>query len=98
MRSRPGGGTSVPRSQNAPSKPTRSAPSEDMHDALTPRERDILQLVAEGHTSAAIAERLGISPRTVEVHRANLLHKLGLRTQTDVIRYALRRGLLPPDP
>ncbi len=69
-----------------------------MHDALTPRERDILQLVAEGHTSAAIAERLGISPRTVEVHRANLLHKLGLRTQTDVIRYALRRGLLPPDP
>jgi DNA-binding CsgD family transcriptional regulator len=69
-----------------------------MHEALTPREREILQLVAEGHTSAAIAERLGISPRTVEVHRANLLHKLGLRTQTDVIRYALRRGLLPPDP
>jgi two-component system response regulator NreC len=76
----------------------RAAASEDMHDALTPREREILQLVAEGHTSAVIAERLGISPRTVEVHRANLLHKLGLRTQTDVIRYALRRGLLPPDP
>lgn len=75
----------------------RAAASEDMHEALTPREREILQLVAEGHTSAAIARRLGISPRTVEVHRANLLHKLGLRTQTDLIRYALRRGILPPD-
>lgn len=40
---------------------------------------------------------MGISPRTVEVHRANLLHKLGLHTQMDVIRYALRRGILPPD-
>lgn len=75
----------------------RAAASEDLHQALTPREREILQLVAEGHTSAAIAMRLGISPRTVEVHRAHLLHKLGLRTQTDVIRYALRRGILPPD-
>jgi DNA-binding NarL/FixJ family response regulator len=76
----------------------RAQASDNMHEALTPREREILQLVAEGHTSAEIAARLGISPRTVEVHRANLLHKLGLRTQTDVIRYAIRRGILPPEP
>lgn len=87
-----------PPSRNVPSAyAKRAAASEDLHQALTPREREILQLVAEGHTSAAIAMRLGISPRTVEVHRAHLLHKLGLRTQTDVIRYALRRGILPPD-
>lgn len=75
----------------------RAAASEDVYEALTRREREILQLVAEGHTSAAIAVRLGISPRTVEVHRANLLHKLGLHNQTEVIRYALRRGILPPE-
>ncbi len=76
----------------------RAQASDNTHEALTPRERQILQLVAEGHTSAEIAAKLGISPRTVEVHRANLLHKLGLRTQTDVIRYAIRRGILPPEP
>ncbi|OLC28513.1 MAG: DNA-binding response regulator [Armatimonadetes bacterium 13_1_40CM_64_14] len=75
----------------------RAASSTSTHETLTPREREILQLVAEGHTSAEIGVRLGISPRTVEVHRANLLHKLSLRTQADVIRYAIRRGLLPPD-
>ena len=72
----------------------RSAPP-DPHQALTPREREVLQLAAEGHTGAEIGRRLSISPRTVEMHRANLMHKLGLRTQADLIRYALRRGMIP---
>jgi DNA-binding NarL/FixJ family response regulator len=67
----------------------------DLYDTLTPREREILQLVAEGHTSGAIAERLYISPRTVETHRGHILQKLGLKTQADLIRFALQRGILP---
>jgi DNA-binding CsgD family transcriptional regulator len=55
----------------------------------------VLHLAAEGHTNAEIAAQLSISPRTAESHRANLMRKLGLRTQTDLIRYALRRGILP---
>jgi two-component system response regulator NreC len=64
----------------------------DPYETLTAREREVLHLVAEGHTNA---ERLFISRRTVETHRANLMRKLGLRTQTDLISYALRRGILP---
>jgi DNA-binding NarL/FixJ family response regulator len=63
-------------------------------DPLTPRQREVMQLVAEGFTSAEIAERLFISPRTVETHRANLMHKLGLRTPADVVRYAVRHGVV----
>jgi len=48
-----------------------------------------------GYTNAEIAARLFISPRTVETHRANMIRKLGLRTHTDLIHYALRRGILP---
>jgi len=67
----------------------------DPYETLTTREREVLHLAAEGRTNAEIATALGISPRTVETHRANLMQKLGLRTQTDLIRYALRRGILP---
>jgi DNA-binding NarL/FixJ family response regulator len=67
----------------------------DPYETLTAREREVLHLVAEGHTNAEIADRLFISRRTVETHRANLMRKLGLRTQTDLISYALRRGILP---
>ncbi len=67
----------------------------DPYDTLTSREREVLQLVAEGQTSAQVAVRLFISPRTVETHRANLMRKLGLGTQVDLVRYALRRGILP---
>jgi DNA-binding NarL/FixJ family response regulator len=67
----------------------------DNYETLTTREREVLQLAAEGHTSAEIAARLGISPRTAETHRANLMHKLNLHTQADLIRYALRRGIIP---
>lgn len=66
----------------------------DLYDTLTARERQVLQLAAEGETYAAIAARLSISPRTVESHRAHLMSKLGLHTQTDLIRYALERGIL----
>ena len=68
---------------------------EDSYEMLTTREREVLHLAAEGHTNAEIAARLGISPRTVETHRANLMHKLGIHTQTDLVRYALRRGIVP---
>jgi two-component system, NarL family, response regulator NreC len=74
-----------------------SAPS-DPHDLLTPRERQVLQLAAEGHTCAEIAARLSISPRTAEMHRANALRKLGLKSQADLVRYAIRRGMLPAPP
>jgi two-component system, NarL family, response regulator NreC len=71
-----------------------SAPS-DPHDLLTPRERQALQLAAEGHSNAEIGARLSISPRTAEMHRAHALRKLGLKSQSDLIRYAIRRGMLP---
>jgi len=70
----------------------------DIYETLTSREREVLQLAAEGHTTSEIATRLFISPRTVETHRANFMHKLALRTQTDLIRYALQRGILPMEP
>jgi DNA-binding NarL/FixJ family response regulator len=73
-----------------------SAPA-DSYDTLTGREREVLHLMAEGHSSAEVAARLFISPRTLETHRSNVMRKLGLRTQTDLVRYALRRGIIPPD-
>ena len=68
------------------------------YEALTTREREVLQLAAEGRTNADIAAALFVSPRTVETHRAHLMHKLGLHSQADLIRYALRRGILPLEP
>jgi len=67
----------------------------DKHETLTTREREVLQLSAEGHTNSEIAARLGISTRTAETHRSRLMHKLGLHTQSDLIRYALKRGIIP---
>jgi len=69
----------------------------DSYESLTNREREVLQLVAEGCSSSEIAGRLFISPRTVEGHRASIMRKLGLHSKTDLIRYALRRGILPLD-
>jgi DNA-binding NarL/FixJ family response regulator len=70
--------------------------SGDPYQSLTTREREVLHLAAEGRSSAEIALRLNISPRTVETHRANALHKLGLKGQTDVVLYAIEHGLLAP--
>ena len=70
----------------------------DRYEALTTREREVLHLAAEGRTNADIAAVLFVSPRTLETHRAHLMHKLGLHSQADLIRYALRRGILPLEP
>ena len=70
---------------------------QDAYETLTTRERSVLQLIAESASNTEVAARLGISPRTVETHRANLMRKLGLQSQTDLIRYALRRGIVPLD-
>ncbi len=69
----------------------------DPQKNLTPRERQVFHLVAEGLTNRQIGRRLKISPRTAEMHRANLMRKLGVQTTADLIRYALRIGILPPD-
>ncbi len=74
-----------------------SVAEDDLHQTLTDREREVLYLAAEGHTNAEIGEKLGISARTVETHRSNLMRKLQLRDLTDLVRYAIRRGLVPPE-
>jgi two-component system response regulator NreC len=66
----------------------------DLYETLTTRERQILHLAAEGNTSSEIAQRLLISSRTAETHRANMMRKLGLHSQTDVVQYALKRGII----
>jgi DNA-binding NarL/FixJ family response regulator len=67
----------------------------DPHETLTAREREVLQLAAEGKTCSEIATRLYISQRTAENHRASFMRKLGLQNQTQLVRYALRRLLIP---
>jgi DNA-binding NarL/FixJ family response regulator len=93
----PAAATSARRSPSRPFYIQRAKTSDslDLYDTLTNREREVFQLAAEGHTNNEIASRLFISPRTVETHRANVMHKLGLRSQTDLVRYALQRGILP---
>lgn len=66
----------------------------DPLDTLTKREREVMQLTAEGLSGAEASQRMHISPRTVETHRANVMKKLGLRNQRELVRYALERGLL----
>ena len=65
-------------------------------DPLTPRELEVLKLIAEAHSSKEIAELLVISIKTVERHRANILEKLGMRDRVELTRYAIRRGLVEP--
>jgi DNA-binding NarL/FixJ family response regulator len=65
-------------------------------DPLTPREQEVIKLVAEGHTNKQIAETLVISEKTVERHRANILEKLGMRDRVELTRYAIRHGLIEP--
>jgi DNA-binding NarL/FixJ family response regulator len=73
-----------------------AAPPRCARELLTPRELEVVKLVAEGRTSDEIAELLVISRRTVDHHRANILDKLELRDRVDVTRYAIRRGLIAP--
>ena len=67
----------------------------DPYDMLTSREREVLHLAAQGMTSSETANRLCISPRTVEVHRARVMQKLGLHNRTELIHFAIRRGIIP---
>jgi len=66
------------------------------YDPLTPRELEVLKLIAEGRTSKEIADVLVLSIKTVERHRADILHRLGMRDRVDLTRYAIRRGLIEP--
>jgi DNA-binding NarL/FixJ family response regulator len=63
---------------------------------LTPREQEVVKLIAEAHTNKEIAEILHLSEKTVESHRANVLHKLGMRDRVELVRYAIRHGLVEP--
>jgi two-component system response regulator NreC len=72
----------------------RSGEERDSYSALTEREREILKLVAEGHTNNQIAERLFISPKTVDTHRTHIMDKLNLHSRAELVKYAMRRGLL----
>jgi len=72
---------------------------EDGHqraDDLTPREREVVKLIAEANTNRQIADALQVSEKTVESHRANVLSKLGMRDRVELVRYAIRRGLVEP--
>lgn len=69
----------------------------DAYEYLTDREREVFQMAAEGKTAAEIARILSISPRTAELHRGRMMNKLGLRSQTDLVRYAVKRGIVPLD-
>ncbi len=64
------------------------------HEELTPRELEVVKLIAEAHTNRQIADVLHVSEKTVESHRANLLQKLGMRDRVELVRYAIRRGLV----
>ncbi len=69
----------------------------DKYDTLTTREREVLQLTVEGRTNGEIAGTLKISVRTAETHRANLMKKLNIHAQADLIRYAIKRGIISMD-
>jgi DNA-binding NarL/FixJ family response regulator len=81
------------------SRPTaeRAETAGDAYETLTGREREVLQLVAEGSTNQEIADQLDLSVKTVQSHRAAVMEKLGLRDVTHLVRYAVRRGLVDPE-
>ena len=83
-------------SRSVPALDRKKTGAEDRYESLTPREREVLHLVAEGMTSDEIADKLSLSVRTVETHRANIMAKLGVRNQTRLVHFAIQRGLVPP--
>jgi DNA-binding NarL/FixJ family response regulator len=74
----------------------RGGPGDAEFEVLTPRELQVLKLIAEAHTSKEIAKELVISVKTVERHRQNILDKLGMSDRVELTRYAIRRGLIQP--
>lgn len=81
----------IPHAADGPGQP-------DFHDVLTPRETEVLKLIAEGNTNGQVAEALTLSVRTVESHRANIMDKLHLNNRAELVRYARDRGLLSTKP
>ena len=75
----------------------RTGQDKESYDGLTNREREILKLIAEGHTNQEIAELLVLSVATVQTHRAHIMAKLGLHSRTELIKYAIRRGFITLD-
>ena len=71
---------------------------EDSYDRLTHREREVLQLIAEGYSSREIGELLHISEKTVETHRSHLMDKLDIHSTAELTRYAIRKGVISPEP
>jgi DNA-binding NarL/FixJ family response regulator len=69
---------------------------DDVESPLTPREREVVKLIAEAYTNKEIAAILNLAEKTVESHRANVLAKLGMRDRVELVRYAIRRGLIEP--
>ncbi|MDM8000177.1 MAG: response regulator transcription factor [Dehalococcoidia bacterium] len=72
------------------------ASSLETPEPLTPREREVLHLAAQGYTTSQIARMLSISQQTAQTHRRNMMHRLKLHSQTDVVRYAIEKGILKP--
>jgi DNA-binding NarL/FixJ family response regulator len=75
----------------------RSIREPGVYERLTPRQTEIVQLIAEGHRNAAIGEILGVSEKTIETHRMQLMARLGIHDVTGLVRYAIRMGLVPAD-
>ena len=72
----------------------KSGEEQSSYDGLTPREREVLRLIAEGYTNQVIAEKLVISPSTVQTHRTRIMQRLNLHSRAELIQYAVRKGLL----
>jgi DNA-binding NarL/FixJ family response regulator len=77
---------------------TQGAPGDGRFAALTPRQREVLQLVAEGHSNKEIASRLNVALKTVETHRTELMDRLGIHGVASLVRYAIQVGLVRPEP
>lgn len=75
---------------------TRQESNTENNTVLTSREREIVQLIAEGHSNQEIADQLSLSVHTIRTHRGNLMQKLGLHNQADIVRYAIQAGLIQP--
>jgi len=93
----PGLAKALVRTYVTPSHPSSPTNETGERRSLTPRELEVLTLVAQGLTSQQIAEQLGISAKTVQAHRANVMEKLDLRDVAHLVRFAIRSGLLSPE-
>jgi DNA-binding NarL/FixJ family response regulator len=71
---------------------------QDSYDLLTDREKEVLQLLAEGRSNKEVANVLGVGVSTVETHRMNLMQKLNLHSTAEIVLYAVRKRIIPPDP